>query len=53
MKKGLVFLFITGLLTGAFWLWSAESWRIGCLIAPFALVLCAVIACGIMEHNQN
>ena len=44
------FLFI---LTGFFWLWSAESWRIGCLIAPFLLVFWAVLFAGIVESKKE
>ena len=36
---------------GGWWLWCADNWRIGCLIAPFLLVMLGVIGAGMIEKD--
>lgn len=50
MKK-IIALILVMLAVGGFWLWSAESWRIGCLIAPFLLCVVGVAGAGMIEKD--
>jgi len=50
MKKVFV-LFLIMLAVGGWWIWCADSWRIGCLIAPFLLVMIGVAGAGMIEKD--
>jgi len=53
MKKVYFIFALIELLIGCWWCWCADNWRVGCLVAPFAMVAVAVIACGIIESKEQ
>ena len=50
MKK-ILFLIALMVAVGVWWLWCADNWRIGCLIAPFLLVMIGVVCAGMIEKD--